>query len=157
MIGSNLAAFNAGNIDTSIVIKIEQKEIIKIETRFISDGIVLKKYISSGNKLILKTVLKNCLRFSTYNEKVIPKIIPNKVADIPIITPIKKNILIIDLFKTPMDFKIAISRVLFLTSIVRPEIILNAATIMIRDKMINITFLSTFKAENNELFISDQL
>ena len=147
----------AGKIETIIVIKIEHIEIINIELGLISEGIVLKKYISSGNKLILKTVLRNCLKFSTYREKVTPKMIPNIVADVPIITPIKKKIFIIDLFKTQIDFKIAISRVLFLTNIVKPEIILNAATIIIKDKIINITFLSTFKAENNELFISDQL
>ena len=70
---------------------------------------------------------------------------------------VKKNIFTIDLFKTPIDFKIAMSRVLFLTRIVKPEIILKAATIMIKDNIINITFLSTFKAENKELFVSDQL
>ena len=42
-----------------------------------------------------------------------PKKIPKMVADVPIMTPTKKNILIIDLFNTPIDFKIAISRVLF--------------------------------------------
>ena len=73
------------------------------------------------------------------------------------ITPIRKNIFIIDLFNTPIDFKIAISLVLFLTNIVNPEIILNAATIIIKDKIINITFLSTFKAENKDLFVSDQI
>ena len=73
------------------------------------------------------------------------------------ITPTKKNIFTIDLFKTPIDFKIAMSRVLFLTRIVKPEIMLKAATIMINDNIINITFLSTFKAENKELFVSDQL
>ena len=41
--GSNLAAFKAGNIDTIIVINIEHKEITKIENGLISDGIVLKK------------------------------------------------------------------------------------------------------------------
>ena len=41
--GSNFAALNAGNIDTIIVIKIEQSEIINIELIFISDGILLKK------------------------------------------------------------------------------------------------------------------
>ena len=106
---------------------------------------------------MLKTELKNCRKFSTYIENVTPKTIPKIVAEVPIITPIKKNIFIMDLFKTPIDFKMAISRVLFLTKIVKPEIILNAATIIIKDKIINITFLSTFKAENNELFISDQL
>ena len=60
------------------------------------------------------------------------------------VTPIKKKIFTIDLFKTPIDFKIAISLVLFLTKIVKPDIILNAATIIIKDKIINITFRSTF-------------
>ena len=41
--GSNLAAFKAGNIDTIIVIKIEHIDIKKIDTGSISDGIVLKK------------------------------------------------------------------------------------------------------------------
>ena len=73
------------------------------------------------------------------------------------IIPIKKKILTIDLFNTPIDFKIAIYFVLFLTKIVKPEIILKAATIIIKDKIINITFRSTFNAENRELFISAQL
>ena len=106
---------------------------------------------------MLKTLLKNSLKFSTYKEKITPKKMPNNVAVVPIVTPTKKNILIIDLFKTPIDFRIAISLVLFFTRIVRPEIILKAATIIIKDKIINITFRSTFKAENNELFISDQV
>ncbi len=62
--GSNLAALNAGKIDTIIVINIEQIDIRKINDGFISEGILLKKYISSGNKLILKVELKNCLIFS---------------------------------------------------------------------------------------------
>ena len=36
--------------------------------------------------------------------------------------------------ETPIDFNIAISLVLFFTKIVNPDIILNAATIIIRDK-----------------------
>ena len=47
----------------------------------------------------------------------------------PISIPTRKKILIIDLFKTPIDFNIAISLVLFLTKMVKPDIILNAATI----------------------------
>ena len=89
-------------------------------------------------------------------EKVTPRKIPKIVAEVPIVTPTKKNIFIIDLFKTPIDFKIAISLVLFFTKIVNPEIILKAATIIINDKIINITFRSTLSAENKELFISDQ-
>ena len=155
--GSNFAAFKAGNIETIIVINIEDKEIKKIEYGLISEGIVLKKYISSGNKLISNILLKNCLKFSTYIEKITPNRIPKIVADVPIITPTKKKILTIDLFKTPIDFKIAISRVLFFTKIVKPEIMLKAATIIIKDNIINITFLSTFSAENKELFMSAQL
>ena len=102
-------------------------------------------------------LLINCLIFSTYKEKTTPKIIPNIVADVPIIKPIKKKILITDLFKTPIDFRIAISLVLFLTKIVNPEIILNAATIIIKDKIINITFLSTFRAENLNKFLNFSL
>jgi hypothetical protein len=48
-----------------------------------------------------------------YNENVTPKKIPKTVAEVPIITPTKKKIFIIDLFKTPIDFNIAISLVLF--------------------------------------------
>ena len=43
LIGSNLDAFIAGNIETMIVTKIEQSEMIRIDFKFISDGIVLKK------------------------------------------------------------------------------------------------------------------
>ena len=152
--GSIFAALSAGKIETITVIIIEQIEINIIEDIFISDGILLKKYISSGNKLISKVALKNCLKFSIYIENVTPRKIPKIVAVVPIITPTKKNILTIDLFKTPIDFKIAISLVLFFTKIVNPEIMLNAATIIIKDKIINITFLSTLRAENNELFMS---
>ena len=106
---------------------------------------------------MLKVELKNCLKFSTYSENVTPKKIPKIVAEVPMINPIKKKIFTIDLFKTPIDFKIAISLVLFLTKIVRPDIILKAATMIIKDKIINITFRSTFNAEKRELFISAQL
>ena len=41
--GSNLEAFIAGNIETTIVTIMEQNAIIKIEFKFISDGIVFKK------------------------------------------------------------------------------------------------------------------
>ena len=42
-IGSNFAALSAGKIETMIVITIELIEIINIENKFISEGIVLKK------------------------------------------------------------------------------------------------------------------
>ena len=51
--------FKSGKIETIIVIIIEHIDITKIDDGFISDGILLKKYISSGNKLILNVELKN--------------------------------------------------------------------------------------------------
>ena len=95
--------------------------------------------------------------FSTYFENNTPSSIPKNVADVPITKPTRKNIFLIEEFLTPIDLSIAISLVLFLTNIVKPEIILNAATIIIKDKIINITFLSTFNAENSELFRSAQV
>ena len=86
-----------------------------------------------------------------------PTITPKKVAVVPIKNPTKKKIFLIDLFLTPIDFKIAISLVLFLTNIVKPEIILKAATIIINDNIINITFLSTLSAEKRGLFKSDHV
>ena len=53
MIGSNLAADKEGKIVAKKVINNEKKEIIDINPKFISEGIWLKKYISSGNKLTL--------------------------------------------------------------------------------------------------------
>ena len=60
----------------------------------------------------------------------------------------------IDFFDNPNDFKIAISFVLFFIRIVSPEIILNAATIIIKVNIKNITFLSTFKAVHGLITIA---
>ena len=81
-----------------------------------------------------------------FDENIIPKITPDIVAKKPIVKPVKKKDFLIEALLRPKVFKIAISLVLFLIKIVRPEIILNAATIIINVNIINITFLSTFKA-----------
>ena len=65
MIVSNFAALAAGYIETRQVIIIEQHEIKNIDQKSIWYGIVLKKYISSGNKLTLKTLLISVLISST--------------------------------------------------------------------------------------------
>ena len=78
------------------------------------------------------------------------------VAKNPIKKPVRKKDFTIDFLDKPKDFKIAISLVLFLIKIVNPEIILNAATIIIKVNIKNITFLSTFRAEKKDLFKSDQ-
>ena len=106
---------------------------------------------------MLKTLLKNSRIFSMYRENKTPNITPNNVAEDPIKKPTIKKIFEIDLFKTPIDLSIAISLVLFLTKIVKPEMILKAATIIINESIINITFLSTLRAENKDLFKSDHV
>ena len=55
---------NTMELDEEVQIIIEQIDIKKIDVGSISEGILLKKYISSGNKLILKVELKNSLKSS---------------------------------------------------------------------------------------------
>ena len=64
------------------------------------------------------------------------------------------KIIHIELFKKPIDLKIAISFDLFLIIIVKTDIILNAATIIIRVRIINITFRSKLSASKKVLFVS---
>ena len=61
---------------------------------------------------------------------------PVIVAKNPIVNPVKKNDFFIELLLSPKVFKMAISFVLFLIKIVNPEIILNAATIRIKVKIL---------------------
>ena len=131
--------------------------IIKIEYKFISLGSFSKKYILLGNISKLKTVERKTLTLSILDENIIPKIIPDNVAEKPMVNPVKKKDFFIEVLFKPKVFKIAISLVLFLINIVRPEIILNAATIIIKVSIINITFLSTFKALKKDLFKSVQV
>ena len=85
------------------------------------------------------------------------KIIPEIFATRPIVKPVRKKDFTIELLLKPNVFNIAISLVLFLIKIVKPEIILKAATIIIKVNIMNITFLSTFKAPKNDLCISIQV
>ena len=95
---------------------------------------------------------RNNLILSIFKENTMPNISPVIVAVSPIKNPVRKKDLIIDFFGRPNDFKIAISLVLFLIKIVKPEIMLNAATIIIKVNIKNITLRSTFKAEKKDLF-----
>ena len=92
-----------------------------------------------------------------FNENIIPKMIPDIVAKKPIVKPVKKKDFFIEALFNPKVLRIAISLVLFFINIVKPEIILNAATMIISVSIINITFLSTFKALKKDLFKSDQV
>ena len=146
----------AGIIDAIADINNENIQINAIDDIFISLGNFSKKYTSEGKISKLKKLDKKILTFSIFNAKNTPKNIPVKVAKKPIVNPVKKNDFFIELLLRPNVFKIAISLVLFFISIVNPEIILNAATIKIKVNIINITFLSTFKALKKDLLKSDQ-
>ena len=113
--------------------------------------------MSAGKISNLKTVDKKILSFSILIENIIPKIIPLIVAKKPIVKPVKKNVFLIDWLLKPSVLRIAISLVLFLINIVKPETILNAATTTIKERIINITFLSTCRALKKDLFKSDQV
>ena len=91
-----------------------------------------------------------------YSENKTPKMTPVAVAKNPIKKPVIKKIFVIEFLLTPKVLSIAISLVLFFTRIVKPEIILNAATITIKERIINITFRSTFNAANSDLLRSAQ-
>ena len=147
----------AGIYEAIADIRSEKEKIKNIEYKFISLGNFSKKYISLGNISKFNTVDKNILIFSIFDENIIPRIIPDIVAKKPIIKPVKKKDFFMEVLLSPKVFKIAISLVLFFINIVRPDIILNAATIIINVNIINITFLSTFKALNKDLFKSDQV
>ena len=110
--------------------------------------------MSEGKISKLNTDNKIILIFSILIENKTPKIIPLKVAQKPIDNPVRKKVFLIDLLFRPKVFKIAISFVLFFIKIVKPEMILNAATTIINESIINITFLSTLKALKSDLFKS---
>ena len=85
-----------------------------------------------------------------------PKKTPVIDARLPIVKPVKKKDLIMELSDRPKDLIIAISFVLFFIKIVNPEIILKAATTIINVNIMNITLRSTFNALNSDLFKSAQ-
>ena len=82
---------------------------------------------------------------------------PREVPIAPIITPCAIKIIIISLELAPIDFNMAISFLFSITTIMRVEIILNAATSTIRDRITNIVSFSNFIAENKFLLSSSQL
>ena len=149
--------FLAGIYEATAETKSERIKIKNIEYKLISLGSFSRKYISLGKISKLKTDERNILTRSIFIENIIPKIIPEIVARKPIEKPVKKKDFFIEVLFRPKVFKIAISLVLFFINIVSPEIMLNAATTIINVKIINITFLSTFKALKKDLFKSDQV
>ena len=84
--------------------------------------------------------------FSDENEAIVAPA-PGKT---PIKKPEKKKIRIIEDLENPIVLKIAISWVLFLTNITKPEIMFSAAIRTTNDHIMNIAFLSTSNAERKE-------
>ena len=85
-----------------------------------------------------------------------PKNTPKKIPKNPITAPEIIKILNIELFTKPIDLNIAISLDLFLIKIVKTDIMLKAATIIINVSIINITLRSTSSASKNVLLVSTQ-
>ena len=79
-------------------------------------------------------------------EKIIPMKPPRNVPVKPIIKPMDKKTLIKLLLLRPIVFNIGISLFFSLTKIINPDTIFIDATIIIKVKIKNITFFSTFKA-----------
>ena len=63
------------------------------------------------------------------------------------------KIFIILLRVAPIDLRIAISLVFSITTMIKVPTILNAATRIMRVRMMNITIFSNFRAEKRFLFI----
>ncbi len=85
-----------------------------------------------------------------------PKRLPTIVPIIPIEVPVSKNILSKLVLPNPMVLSTAISAFFERTSIIIDEIILKAATRIIRVRIKNITFRSTCSAFKKFLFRSIQ-
>ena len=126
-----------------------------MEYILISVGNCSKKYTSEGKISKSNKLDSIFLIFSIFKEKITPIIIPVIEAKSPMVNPVKKKDFLIELLLRPKVFKIAIYLVLFFIKIVSPEMILNAATIKINVKIMNITFLSTLRALKKDLFKSD--
>ena len=83
---------------------------------------------------------------STYTANAHPIRVPKKVPRIPVIAPHRKKILSTDFSERPIVRKIAISRLLFFTSIISPEFIFIVAIKTKIDMITNITLSSISKA-----------
>ena len=78
-----------------------------------------------------------------------PRTSPARVPTTPIEAPVMRNTRIIAPRVAPMVRRMATSRPLSFTSIIRPEMMLSAATSTISDRMMNITLRSTSSTVKN--------
>jgi len=152
-----VAAFNIVT-GMTILVKNKTKEIAIFNTLGMSKFSIAKIFFIMGSFIgitgtifgvVLGVLFAHNIEASILCANNTPRTTPKIVPVIPMKDPIIKKIFAIENFDIPSVLKIAISLVLFLTKIVIPVTILNAATIMIRVKIINITLRSTSNASKN--------
>jgi len=76
-----------------------------------------------------------------------PSAVPRAVPATPMISPSMAKILRIERRVAPSVIRTAMSFVFSITTMIRVEMMLNAATITMRTRMTNITTFSSFRAE----------
>ena len=104
-----------------------------------------------GSNKVAPVVDSNiCLMRSILITNRMPNIEPDIIPTKPKKAPAKTNILIIELRDAPIALSIAMLLYFSLTNIASPEIMLNAAIIIISTKIKNIVFRSTLKALIND-------
>ena len=81
---------------------------------------------------------------------------PNAVPHTPMINPCMLKIFMMLARVAPIDFKIAMSLALSMTTMNSVLMMLNAATRIIRIRMMNMVIFSSLSAENRFLFICIQ-
>ena len=82
-------------------------------------------------------------------QNTMPSTSPASVPTTPMEAPVMRNTRIIAPLVAPMVRRMAMSRPLSFTSIIRPEMMLSAATSTISDRMMNITLRSTSSTVKN--------
>src|SRR5258707_11087304 len=96
-----------------------------------------------SNNSVLVSQDRNWRSFSILAQNTVPTTNPVMVPMTPIAVPVMRNMRITAPWETPMVRRIAMFRVLSLTSMVRAERMLSAATSTIKFRIMNITLRST--------------
>ena len=120
---------------------------------YLYDQIITEKLNSINfNQIVIGDAFAKALKLQIGDKLklAIPKTAPIK----PIAKPIRKNTFKIPILLNPNVLSMAISLFFSLTKITKPEIIFIEATMIIRVRIKNITFFSTFKAFIKDEFLS---
>ena len=96
---------------------------------------------------MLVTQATNCRISSILQQNTMAKRQPASVPTTPMLAPVIRNTRMMAPWVAPMVRRMPISRPLSFTSMMRPEMILKAATMTMIDRMINIMLRSTWSTE----------